>query len=55
MEITKHKAGSFCTSVLRTRDIDRAAALYNAIMTPIFFPVLRRVAETSRAKRVFKW
>ena len=31
------------------------SALYNAVLTPIIFPVLRRVAETSRAKRVFRW
>jgi predicted enzyme related to lactoylglutathione lyase len=32
MEITKHTPGSFCTSVLRTRDMDRAAAFYNALV-----------------------
>jgi rod shape-determining protein MreD len=31
------------------------SALYNAVLTPILFPVLRRVVETSRAKRVFRW
>lgn len=31
------------------------AGLYNAILTPIVFPVIRRVAEASRAKRVFRW
>ena len=31
------------------------AALYNAILTPIVFPVVRRLAESSRAKRVFRW
>jgi rod shape-determining protein MreD len=28
---------------------------YNAILTPLCFPVLRRVAESSRSKRVFRW
>jgi predicted enzyme related to lactoylglutathione lyase len=32
MEITTHSPGSFCTSVLRTRDIDRAAAFYSALV-----------------------
>jgi rod shape-determining protein MreD len=31
------------------------SALYNAILTPIFYPVLRRVAESSRAKKVVRW
>jgi rod shape-determining protein MreD len=31
------------------------AGVYNAILTPLLFPVIRRVAETSRAKRVFRW
>jgi len=29
--------------------------LYNAILTPIVFPLVRRLAESSRAKRVFRW
>jgi rod shape-determining protein MreD len=31
------------------------AGAYNAILTPLFYPLLRRVAEASRAKRVFRW
>jgi len=31
------------------------AAAYNAVLTPFVFPVVRRVAESSRAKRVFRW
>jgi hypothetical protein len=31
------------------------AALYNAILTPFVFPIVRRLAESSRAKRVFRW
>lgn len=30
-------------------------AVYNAVLTPLFYPVLRRVAEASRAKKVFRW
>jgi hypothetical protein len=29
--------------------------VYNALLTPLFFPVIRRVAESSRARRVFRW
>src|SRR3989454_4407428 len=29
--------------------------LYNAELTPLLFPVIRRLAESSRAKRVFRW
>lgn len=31
------------------------SGLYNAVLTPILYPVLRRVAEGSRAKKVFRW
>jgi rod shape-determining protein MreD len=31
------------------------AGLYNAILTPILFPVIRRLAESSRARKVFRW
>jgi rod shape-determining protein MreD len=31
------------------------AGLYNAILTPFVFPLVRRLAESSRAKRVFRW
>jgi rod shape-determining protein MreD len=30
-------------------------ALYNALLTPLLFPVIRRVAELSRARKVFRW
>ena len=29
--------------------------VYNAVLTPIIFPVIRRVAESSRARKVFRW
>jgi predicted enzyme related to lactoylglutathione lyase len=32
MDITTHMPGSFCTAILRTRDIERAAAFYNALV-----------------------
>ncbi|MGZ8610721.1 MAG: rod shape-determining protein MreD [Actinomycetota bacterium] len=31
------------------------SAVYNAVLTPILFPVLRRAAEGSRSHRVFRW
>ena len=31
------------------------SAIYNAALTPILYPALRRVAEASRAKKVFRW
>jgi rod shape-determining protein MreD len=39
-------------------DLVRAALLagaYNAILTPLCFPILRRLAEASRPKRVHRW
>jgi hypothetical protein len=31
------------------------SALYNALLTPLVFPILRRAAEGSRTHRVFRW
>ena len=31
------------------------AGVYNAVLTPLLFPVIRRVAETSRTRKVFRW
>jgi rod shape-determining protein MreD len=31
------------------------SGVYNAILTPFLFPVIRRVAEASRARKVFRW
>jgi len=30
------------------------SGVYNAVLTPFLFPVIRRVAEASRANRVFR-
>jgi len=29
--------------------------LYNAILTPLVFPIVRRAAESSRRRKVFRW
>jgi rod shape-determining protein MreD len=31
------------------------SAVYNAILTPLLFPILRRAAEGSRSQRVLRW
>jgi rod shape-determining protein MreD len=31
------------------------SAIYNAVLTPIFYPVLRRVTEASRPTKVYRW
>jgi rod shape-determining protein MreD len=31
------------------------SGLYNAILTPLLFPILRRAAEGSRSQRVLRW
>ena len=31
------------------------SAVYNAVLTPLLFPILRRAAEGSRSHRVFRW
>ena len=42
-------------TVLYVVKIALLSAAYNAILTPIFYPVLRRVAQGSRSKRVTRW
>jgi len=31
------------------------SALYNAVLTPLLYPVLRRVAESSRSRKIVRW
>ncbi|MEX0833085.1 MAG: rod shape-determining protein MreD [Actinomycetota bacterium] len=31
------------------------AGLYNALLTPVVFPVIRRVTESSRTRKVLRW
>ena len=31
------------------------SAIYNALLTPLLFPLLRRVTEASRPRKVFRW
>jgi rod shape-determining protein MreD len=31
------------------------SALYNAVLTPLVYPILRRAAEGSRSRRVLRW
>ena len=31
------------------------SGLYNAVLTPLAFPIIRRVAESSRTRKVFRW
>lgn len=38
--------------LLRTAGL---SAVYNAVLTPLFYPVLRRMAEASQATKVHRW
>ena len=31
------------------------SALYNALLTPLLYPILRRVTEASRTSKVYRW
>jgi rod shape-determining protein MreD len=31
------------------------SGIYNAVLTPILYPILRRVTEASRPKKVYRW
>jgi rod shape-determining protein MreD len=43
------------TSAIFVVRIALLSALYNAILTPIFHPVLRRLTQSSRSQRVVRW
>jgi hypothetical protein len=38
--------------VLRTALL---SAVYNAILTPLLYPLLKRLAEASRSQKVYRW
>jgi len=40
---------------LRREEVAVLAGVYNAILTPLLFPPIRRVAKATRANKVFRW
>jgi rod shape-determining protein MreD len=47
--------GQLDTSWLYLFRVALLSASYNAILTPLVFPILRRLAEGSRSQRVLRW
>lgn len=47
--------GQLDTSWVYLIRVAALSALYNAILTPLVFPILRRAAEGSRSRRVIRW
>jgi rod shape-determining protein MreD len=47
--------GQMDTSWLYQLRVAALSGLYNALLTPIAFPILRRAVEGSRSQRVFRW
>lgn len=47
--------GQFDITVLYLLRVAALAAVYNAILTPLLYPLLRRLAEGSRSQRVVRW
>lgn len=47
--------GQLDVSALYLVRIAALSALYNAILTPLLFPVLRRAIEISRTRKVIRW
>ena len=47
--------GQLATSWLYLVRVAGLSALYNAILTPLLFPLLRRAAEGSRSRRIVRW
>jgi rod shape-determining protein MreD len=47
--------GQLAVGFLELLRVALLSGLYNAILTPLAYPVIRRLAESSRPKRVFRW
>jgi rod shape-determining protein MreD len=47
--------GQFDSTALYLFRVAGLSAGYNAILTPLVYPVLRRAAEASRSRRVVRW
>ena len=47
--------GELPTGLVYLLRIALLSALYNAVLTPIFYPILRRLTEATRAKKVYRW
>lgn len=53
--VVRFLLGQFDVTVLYQLRVAALSAVYNAILTPLLFPVLRRAAEVSRSRRVSRW
>jgi rod shape-determining protein MreD len=53
--VVKFLLGQFDVTVLYLLRVAALSAAYNAILTPLLFPILRRAAEGSRSHRVVRW
>jgi rod shape-determining protein MreD len=47
--------GQLSTGIVYVLRIALLSGIYNALLTPLLFPLLRRVAERSRTARVHRW
>jgi rod shape-determining protein MreD len=47
--------GQLSESFIDLVSIAALSALYNAVLTPLLFPVIRRLAEGSQTQRVHRW
>jgi rod shape-determining protein MreD len=47
--------GQLPTGVLYLLRTAVLSAIYNAVLTPFLYPVLRRVTEATRTKKVYRW
>jgi rod shape-determining protein MreD len=47
--------GQLSTGIVYVLRIALLSGIYNALLTPLLFPLLRRVAERSRTTRVHRW
>jgi rod shape-determining protein MreD len=47
--------GQLAVSVLYLVRVAALSAVYNGVLTPLLFPVLRRAVEASRARKVIRW
>lgn len=47
--------GQLAVTALYLLRVAALSAVYNAVLTPLAFPVLRRAVESSRARKVIRW
>jgi rod shape-determining protein MreD len=54
-DLVRYLLGQLTVGFADVVRISVLAGVYNAVLTPVCYPILRRLAESSRTSRVFRW